>query len=763
MPRQKIQKSRKEANCRHEGRSKRHAARPRNNGKPFPQLLEAVSIAVHRNSEDLSTRPGFEKVRRETFLPRAWYFLLMALSQLENFPMRLIVTLIVIVSALETHVLAAEAPQVPVGAKVPAFALKDFRGHEHRIAPTDEAKVTVIAVLGTECPLAKLYTARLQDIADQYQDRGVRMIGLNANTQDSISKLAAYAQRHELTFPLLKDVGNRVVDTLGATRTPEVVLLDNEHVIRYRGRIDDQYGIGYGKEKPTQTFLIDAVEALLANRPVETTSVEPIGCLIGRTREPADDANVTYTDDVAEILNQRCVECHREGQIAPFSLTDYESASGWASMIAEVVREDRMPPWHAAEPVPGSTSHDGETLHYVAGVDYANSRRLSDDERETLLAWAKQGAPEGASPRPQIPEDSVEDWQLSSPPDAVFTMSEQPFEVPAEGVVKYRYFRVDPGFTEDKWIRAAEVVPGNRAVVHHVLVFTRAKGSREDIGGEAGRGFLAAYVPGLKAAEYPAGMAKLVPANSELIFQVHYTPIGSPQTDQSRIGLVFANPEEVEHLVETRNVVNGRFEIEPEKADQKFSASNAIQDDNAQLLAMMPHMHLRGQAFRYSLRRDGKQQTLLDVPRYDFNWQTGYLLSEPLPLKKGDRIVCDAWFDNSAENLANPDPTATVRWGDQTWNEMMIGYYDVAVPLDDQAKAGARSGHLAARIRNVLTDRLSERIQRTLDQYDANGDGAVTIDELPERLHPLHARLDVDRDGRVTAEELRPFVERTAE
>lgn len=655
--------------------------------------------------------------------------------------------------------LAAADGEVAIGTKVEDFALRDYRGEEHRLADDAEAKVVVLAVLGTECPLAKLYSPRLQELSERYGERGVVFIGLNANAQDSITEVAAHARRHGLTFPVLKDVGNEVADAVGATRTPEVIVLDAERVIRYRGRIDDRYGIGYAKDAPTQSYLVDAIEAVLAGRPVETASVEPVGCLIGRAKEASGDAEVGYAGEVAAILNRRCVECHREGEIAPFPLTDYESASGWAEMIAEVVSDGRMPPWHAAEPTDGAKSHDGATLTFVSHIGYANERRLTQEEKATLLRWAAAGAPRGDGAAPAPPEDTVAGWLLPRDPDAVIEMADEPFDVPADGVVKYQYLRVDPGFTEDKWVKAAEVIPGNRAVVHHVLVFAREKGNRGDSEGD---GFLAAYVPGLKPPVYPDGMAKLIPANSELIFQMHYTPVGLAQTDLTKLGLVFAEPEEVEYLVETRNAAKRRLEIVPREADQRFDARDVIPYENAKLLALMPHMHLRGQAFRYTLDRAGEKRTLLDVPRYDFNWQTGYRLAEPMPLEKGDRILCDAWFDNSEANLANPDPDATVRWGDQTWNEMMIGYYDLAVPLDEQAKANARGGRLLSAIRDRLTDRIGDRVRETMGQYDADDDGKLRADEVPERLRAVHQQIDRDGDGAVTAEELRPLFERLA-
>jgi peroxiredoxin len=653
----------------------------------------------------------------------------------------------------------AAGAEVPVGTKIAEFALRDYRGKEHRLADYAEAKLIVLAVLGTECPLAKLYAPRLQEISERYASRGVVVLGLNANAQDSVTEIAAHARQHELTFPVLKDLGNTVVDAVGATRTPEVIVLDRQHTIRYRGRIDERYGIGYVKTSGGSDYLGSAIESLLAGERVETASVEPVGCLIGRAKQPVTTAEVTYAGRVAAILNRRCVECHREGEIAPFPLTDYESAAGWAEMIAEVVREGRMPPWHAADPVSGTRSHDGATLSYVDHINFVNERRLSSDEREALLTWAAAGAPRGDGDAPPVSDDAIIDWQLPAEPDAVIPMSEEPFEVPAEGIIQYQHFRVDPKFDKDKWLRGAEVAPGNRAVVHHVLVFAREKGSREALG-DGGRGFLAAYVPGLKAAVFPEGMAKLVPAGSELVFQIHYTPVGSPAADLTRLGLLFAEPDAVDQVVQTRNVMTRGLRIKPQEASQRFEAADAIPYDGAKLLAMMPHMHLRGQAFRYTLERGGERRTLLDVPRYDFNWQTGYRLVEPLPLQKGDRIIGDAWYDNSPSNLANPDPSANVRWGEQTWNEMMIGYYDLAVPLDEEAKKAVRSGKMPGEIRDRLTDRVGDHVSDVFDKYDDDGDGLLSLDEIPDQFRSLRKQLDRNLDGKLNAEELRPLFER---
>ena len=551
---------------------------------------------------------------------------------------------------------AAAAEPAPLGATVPDFALRDARGQEHRLPDAEAAPVVVLAALGTECPLAKLYAPRLEEISQRFADRGVAFLGLDANAQDAPTELAAYARDHGLTFPLLKDVNAAAVDAAGLTRTPEVVVLDADRKVRYRGRIDDQYGIGYAKDAAGESYLTEAIEAVLAGRPVARPQVEPIGCLIGRPRRPQPDADVTYAGDVAAVLNKRCVSCHRDGEIAPFALTDYDAAAGWSEMIAEVVREDRMPPWHAAPTDGVADAGPGQPAAFLPGVSYSNDRRLPAKEKDLLVRWAA-AAPRGTGDAPQPPAKPVEGWRLPRKPDVVLPIADAPVAVPAEGAVRYRYFKIDPEFTEDKWVAASEILPGNRAVVHHVLVFARPAGQR-DAGGEGGAGFLAAYVPGLGSAVYPPGMAKRVPAGSELRLPGPLHAERQPAGRLSKLGLVFADPASVTREIETRAVVGHRLDIQPNAADQRFAAHGRIADDGAELFGLNPHMHLRGQAFRYTLASaDGAEGVLLDVPEYDFNWQTATPSRSRCRCRRGDVIACEAWFDNTADNPANPDPS----------------------------------------------------------------------------------------------------------
>jgi peroxiredoxin len=561
-----------------------------------------------------------------------------------------------------------------VGLKITDFTLADHRGLEHKLADLADHKAIVVAFLGTECPLVQLYIPKLIKLQAELQDQGVAFLGIYSNRHDSLTEIAAHRQALGITFPTLRDPGNKVADQLGAQRTPEVFVLDAQHTVRYAGRIDDQFAVGIQRAEATHHELRDALEALLAGKPVQVAHTAAPGCLIGRQREPQSNAPVDYAQHVAPILAARCVNCHRQGEVAPFALTSYDEVVGWSEMIREVVSEGRMPPWHA---------------HPDFG-QFSNDCRLTPEERDTLCRWVDAGAPAGDLSQLKPPPAPGTGWQIGTP-DVVLQVGKRPYRVPAEGIVDYVYLSTDTEFTEDKWIAAIEARPGNHRVVHHILAFIQEPGKSP--GGHFGlSGYLACYVPGARIEPYPRGMAKRIPKGSRLIFQIHYTPIGTPQEDQSSLGLIFADPSEVEWEVATGAVVNPLLLIPPEVESHPVNAQRPIRND-ALLLSMFPHMHLRGKAFRFTaLYPDGTRETLLDVPKYDFNWQHSYLLKQAKELPKGTKLICNALFDNSPGNPANPDPSQQVIFGEQTSDEMMIGYFDAAVRRrpDDQTAAKPR-------------------------------------------------------------------------
>ena len=547
----------------------------------------------------------------------------------------------------------------PVGHRIDNFRLQDYRGAEFALTELAKRKVVVVAFLGTECPLAKLYGPRLASLDAQYKERGVAFIGINSNQQDSLAELEHYSREHKITFPLLKDPGNRVADQFGAERTPEVFVLDRDRTICYSGLIDDQFGVGYAKPTAKQRFLEAALDDLLAGNPVQLPKTDAVGCHIGRVSRTPPTGEITYAKDISRIVQRRCLECHREGGIAPFALDSYDSVAAWAETIREVVDQERMPPWHA-NPAYGHFENDG---------------RMTAAEKQLLTQWAANGLPEGAAADLPPPRQFMEGWSLG-PPDLVLKMPE-PITVPPTGVVDYQYVTIDPGFTEGKWVRASEIHPGERSVVHHIIVFINPPGG-DPILEERGVGFemVGGYVPGSPPMELKDGIARFVPPGSTFVFQIHYTPNGTQRQDQSQIGLYFADPKSVRYTMQTGVAANLDFEI-PANADHfRVEAAHQFGQD-MEIYSLAPHMHFRGKSFRFEVTYpNGSREILLDIPHYDFNWQNVYRLAKPKFMSEGSLLRCVAYFDNSEANLSNPDPSIPVRWGEQTWEEMMIGYFE---------------------------------------------------------------------------------------
>lgn len=557
-----------------------------------------------------------------------------------------------------------------VGQSISRFELQDFQGRSYALEDFDEHPVLVVAFLGVECPLAKQYASRFVAMSEEYASQGVGFVGVDSNVQDSLEEIGHFARKHEFPFPLLRDRDHEVANLFDARRTPEVFVLDADRVVRYRGRVDDQYGFeqgtGYQRPQAEQKDLAAAIEAVLAGRVVENPVTSAPGCLIARTGEPNPNSPVTWSNQISRLFQRSCQECHREGEIAPFPLMTYEDTRGWEAMIQEVVQENRMPPWHADE-------RYGE---------FSNDCRLTKEEKRLIDVWVENGAPEGDPAELPKPREFVEGWQIGEP-DVVYYMRDKPFQVPAQGLLEYEYFIVDPGFTEDRWLKACECRPGNRSVVHHINVFILPPElDNTFLRDQLTNRLLDGYAPGFRHEPLPEGMASRVRAGSRFVFQMHYTPVGTPQEDLSYMGVIFADEEKVEQSVEMPLAFNAEFAIPPGASDHEVKSMYELKTD-ATLFAMIPHMHLRGKSFRYeALHIDGTTEVLLHVPRYDFNWQSTFQLTEPIELPAGTIVECTAVFDNSEDNLANPDPTVTVTWGDQTTDEMMIGYLCLAKPKE---------------------------------------------------------------------------------
>jgi len=451
------------------------------------------------------------------------------------------------------------------------------------------------------------------------------------------------------------------------------------------------------------------MSAVMAAATITASSAKVAGApeRAARSEQRGADSVPTYSKDVAPIVQKNCQVCHRPGEAGPFSLLTYEEARPRAAAIKSAIVAGRMPPWHA-DPRYGR---------------FSNSMSLSASEVDTIVKWVDGGAPQGDPRDLPKPEEWVEGWNIGKP-DMIFDLP-LPFDVPARGVVDYQHIVVPTHFSEDRWIQAAEVRPTERMVVHHIIAFVREPKSKWYRGQPAGvfftapkvntddeteagalpSDFLVGYAPGQPAEILPPGQAKLIKAGSDIVFQLHYTPHGHALTDRSRLGIVFARQPPKERVL-TLSAVNSTFKIPPGDPNYRVDASFEVGTD-VKLASLHPHMHGRGKDFEYrAVFPSGKTDVLLKVPRFNWHWQNWYNLDQPIALPKGTRIDCTAHFDNSPGNPDNADPTKEVTWGDQSWDEMMIGFFnlvfDADLPVDKlfakkpKAEIGGRTRRLIA-------------------------------------------------------------------
>jgi len=368
----------------------------------------------------------------------------------------------------------------------------------------------------------------------------------------------------------------------------------------------------------------------------------------------------TFAKDVAPIFYSKCVECHRPTMFAPMSLITFDEARPWARSIRQRVAARTMPPWGA------------DPAHGV----FKNDPRLSEKEVTTILAWVDAGAPKGDDRDLPVAPKFAEGWSIGKP-DAIFTMDEE-FTIPATGVVEYQYLRLPTGITEDKWIQAIEIKPQARAHVHHVLAYTQPTGSPLNENGALGPGSIGGVTPNKPGVVFEPGIGRLLTANSDIVLQMHYTTNGEPTTDRTQVGIVFAK-EAPKMQQRGGSVIQPRFVIPAGAPAHEVRGSRVLAADTL-ITSFTPHMHMRGKSMTYiATFPDGTTETLLSVPKYDFNWQISYELAKPRLFPKGTQIEVIAHYDNSPANKFNPDPTKDVRWGDQTFEEMMIGFWGTVV------------------------------------------------------------------------------------
>jgi len=580
-------------------------------------------------------------------------------------------------TALAGLSIASPALALDPGDRVDNFRLLDQNGASHELYYLSDAKAVVIMVHGNGCPIVRNALPVLHEIRDRYRAQGVEFLLVNSNLQDDRDAIAKEAAEFGIDFPILMDDTQLIGESLGVTRTADVFVIDPRNwKLVYRGAVDDR--LAYGTQRPAARnhYLTDALDATLQTRPVTVAQTEALGCLVNLPERDRRDAHATisYPERIAPLLADRCVSCHREGGVGPWAMAGYDKVRGFAPMIREVIRTKRMPPWHA-------DPHYGK---------FVGERSITNQDAKALVHWIEAGAPRGTGPDPLAALDkSWSEWTLGKP-DLIVEVPA--YQVPATGVVSYQYPYAANPMGRDVWIRAIEILPGDRSVVHHVLagIDDPGNGERRAVRGQIGE--LGGYAPGKNAVPYPADTGILLRKEANFRFQMHYTPNGKATTDVTRVGYYFYD-KPPKHSLEMAMILNTALSI-PANTKSYSESLEHVFDLDVMLYSLLPHAHLRGRAARFTAHYpDGREEILLSVPKYDFKWQPLYALDPPKLIPAGTRIRLDMSWDNSAQNPANPDPSQVVRWGEQTWEEMNVGWFRFReADDDDRAGAAARSG-----------------------------------------------------------------------
>jgi AhpC/TSA family len=570
------------------------------------------------------------------------------------------------------------------GERVDNFRLLDHAGASHELYYLSDAKAVVLMTYGNGCGIAQKSLPRLREIRDEYRARGVEFLLVDSNLQDDRAAVARESAEFGNDLPILIDETQLIGEALGVDRTADFFVIDpRTWRLVYRGPMDDRLSYGAQKPEAKTQYLSDALDATLGGKAVAIAKAEALGCLVNlpERENRAAHAKISYTDRIAPLLVDKCVACHREGGVAPWAMTGYDIVRGFAPMIREVVRTKRMPPWHA-DP------------HYGS---FVGDRSMSNADAMDLVHWIEAGAPRGTGADPLVALDkSWSEWTLGKP-DLIVEVPAH--DVPATGVINYLYPHAPNPLGRDVWIRAIEIIPGNRSVVHHVLagIDDPGNGTRRAIRGQMGE--LGGYAPGKNAVPYPPDTGILLRKEANFLFQIHYTPNGKAVTDVTRLGLYF-HEKPPRHALEMSVIYDTALAI-PANTKSYSQTLDKTFDRDVMLYSLLPHSHLRGRAAKFTAHYpDGREEILLSVPKYDFNWQPLYVLNPSKFIPAGTRVVMDMTWDNSSQNPANPDPNKEVRWGDQTWEEMNVGWFRFRAADDaDRAKAAQADNGTSTHVR----------------------------------------------------------------
>lgn len=583
-----------------------------------------------------------------------------------------------------------------LGKKIETLPLTNLDGKAAPVSVVKDQKAVVVVFLSFDCPVSNSYAVGLTELARQYESKGVSFLAVS--TSEDLKEVKKQVAEFKIPFPVYVDPKLDTTDVLKATTTPEAFLLDQNSVLRYRGRIDNAWSARLKKNAQTTEFdLKNALDEVLAGKDVKVPATQAIGCPVvakGAVAK-ATTTTITYHKDVAPILQAHCQECHRPNAVGPFSLMNYKQAMNWADDIKSYTQDRKMPPWKPTE-----------------GPAFHNDRKLTDAQIKTLAAWVDGGTPEGDSKDAPKPREFSDGWQLGKP-DLVLTVQED-FVLGASGRDMFRCFVLPTNLEEDKYIVGFEIKPGNNRIVHHTLNFwdttgtarkmeqdakEKAKATDQDRGpgysssmgvgfrGGAGKfGGFGGWAPGQMPRFLPEGTGYFLGKGADLVIQTHYHRNGKEEKDRLQVGLYFAK-QTIDKPYQVL-IVNGfgllQF-IPAGKGDYKTKGS-AIVNSDCTIHSVMPHMHLLGKNVKVTMTPpEGESKTLVKIDDWDYNWQETYWFKEPINIKAGTRLDIEATYDNSEKNPNNPrNPPGMVFIGEQTTNEMLFGFLGATTDVKGQ-------------------------------------------------------------------------------
>ncbi len=608
------------------------------------------------------------------------------------------------VFSLNAH--ADTSAQNPASLQQPVNALvwKDIAGNQYSDALFSKNSVTVFVFTSTQCPISNLYTTRIKELEKQYHARGVQFFVVNSNQEDTLQMVKKYSAKCSYNFPVVKDNGTAIADKLHASRTPESIVLDSKGVVRYRGRIDDNTD----RNKIVRHDLADALEAVVTGGIVSRPRTLATGCVIFRDSSQTHStmtSKYTYSHDIAPILNANCVVCHRAGETGPFSLTTYQEAKTWAAAIKDYTARRVMPPWKA---VPGYG-------------DFHDTRSLSSQQIAMISNWADSGAPQGSigssAALPSFPAPGK--WAMGTPD--VELKPEGAYHLAAEGADVYRNYVLPYNVTSDQYIKGIAFQAGNRAVVHHIILFLDMSGKSVELdkadpepgysvpGTTIGVPFLqtiwvAGWAPGNTPRLMPPGIAFKMPKGAKLVLQVHYHKSGQQETDLSRMALYFTDKSSVDKEIYTNALIYPYLALKPGIANQVVRQKLTLPVD-VHAFSVAPHMHMLGRIMKVNATLPtGEKIPLVYINDWDFNWQETYRYKKPVALPKGTVIDMEASFDNSEMNPRQPShPPKYVSWGEQTTDEMCICFFQMTVDKQHLQSTNASSDVSRKTLRGLLT------------------------------------------------------------